>query len=115
MARAILGERVSGVKRQPRASTEGKHDELEAEAEGRRADANAAAGDRGARGAGVPGGASAHSRRRVARARALASPFLTRDPASQPDPNTKITVPMQFAGKLDDSKFIIIWRVSRSR
>ena len=50
-----------------------------------------------------------------ARARALASPFLTRDPASQPDPNTKITVPMQFAGKLDDSKFIIIWRVSRSR
>ena len=51
----------------------------------------------------------------ASRARALASPFLTRDPASQQDPNTKITVPMQFAGKLDDSKFIIIWRVSRSR
>ena len=59
--------------------------------------------------------ARTHDAASRARARALASPFLTRDPASQPDPNTKITVPMQFAGKLDDSKFIIIWRVSRSR
>ena len=105
VAHTERGVVVGAVRAKPRAR---EHHELEAEAEGRRADANAAAGDRGARGAGVPGGARARRAPPV-------SPHAahTLDSASQPDPNTKITVPMQFAGQLDDSKFIIIWRVER--